>query len=122
MSVFTVRFVAATSMAPFAATAPMAPVRAFRFRFDAVIVRPALLPSVIDPALRVAVLAPKLTAAPIVIAAVLAAASPITIDPAPVTPPARLVISAAVRSNADAPASDMAVPAENGLRVSTPVV
>jgi hypothetical protein len=78
--------------------------------------------SVKEPALRVTVLAPKLTAPPTVRAPVLAAASPITMVPAPVTPPARSVTSVAVRSKVEAPARDRVVPALAGFTVSVPVV
>ena len=122
--VLKVRLVTATSMALLPPAAPMPPAAflALRFRLAAVIVRPVVLPSVNDPALRVTVLAPKLTALPMVMAPVLAATSPITIEPTPVTPPAKSVTSVAFRSKAEAPANDIAVPAVNGLSVSTPVV
>src|SRR5262245_33360395 len=122
--VLKVRLVTATSMALLPPVAPMLPpaFRALRFRLVAVIVFAVVFPSVNDPALSVTVFAPKLTAAPMVIAPVLAAASPITMEPAPVTPPARSVTSAALRSNVEAPASDIVVAALDGLSVSTPVV
>ena len=55
-------------------------------------------------------------------APVLAAASPRTMVPAPVTPPARSVTSVAVRSKVEAPARDMVVAALLGLSVRAPVV
>ncbi len=67
---------------------------------------------------------PKLTAPPIVIVPVLAPVSPMVTVPAPVTPPVNAVISADVKSKAEAgePASDMAVEAVEGLSVKAPVV
>ena len=102
--------------------APIVPVLAFKLRLFAVIVRLVVLASVKEPAFKLTVLVPKSTAPPIVIVPELAAESPITIEPAPVTPPARAVISVVPRSNADAPANDIVVAALNGFTVSCPVV
>ena len=53
---------------------------------------------------------------------VLAAASPITIEPAPVTPPDKAVTSDALKSKAEAPANDISVAALLGFSVKMPVV